>query len=187
MTIRARRVIQEVDEVIVPGRLSYELIYEIRPPRLVEFPMGNSEKVVNTLSKELSERCEKEDVAFACLGDPVFFSTFHHVADKVRELNPDVQVEIIPGIPSFTSVFSRLKIFVDKPFLVTTSRFDEVTHVVVLKATSPKKVMNILENQGITRGVIAEKLYMEGEQIREITSKDVPDKANYLSIMVGFR
>ncbi len=181
MTIKALKTIERADEVIVPGKLAYEIVKKIREPRLVEFPMGGAEKVIEELSSELAERCVDEDVAFATLGDVAFFSTFQKLAEKVKEKNELVEIEMIPGVPSFTSVFSKLKLFVNSPMLVTTADFQEVSYAVVLKSTKPREVAKKLEKDGF-KVVQAEKIFMSGEKICE-----PEDEASYFTMVVGWR
>jgi precorrin-2/cobalt-factor-2 C20-methyltransferase len=44
-----------------------------------------------------------EDVVFLVEGDASTYSTFSHLARAVRALDPDLEVRIIPGVPSFNA------------------------------------------------------------------------------------
>jgi precorrin-2/cobalt-factor-2 C20-methyltransferase len=180
LTLKAVRIIKEVDEVIVPGKLAYGLISDIREPRIVEFPMGKSEEVSKELGEELAERCEDEDVAFCCLGDPVFYSTFQHVVEVVKEHNSRIRIEIIPGITSFTASFSKLGLFVDRPMLVTTPGDGKVDTVAILKATKPR---SIAENYPDFKFYMVERMYMDAERILT----EMPEKADYFTVLIGKR
>jgi precorrin-4/cobalt-precorrin-4 C11-methyltransferase len=46
-------------------------------------------------------------IAFGTLGDPNLYSTFSYLAQTVRELVPDVQVETVPGITAMQDLASR--------------------------------------------------------------------------------
>lgn len=186
LTVKAVKAIEEADEVIVPGKLAYDVVSCYRKPRMVEFPMGRSEEIEAELAIELAQRCVAEDIVFATLGDAAFFSTFQHVATKVRQMNPDVRIEMIPGVPSFTAVFSRLNWFVDAPFLVTTPEMEDVQYAVVLKAKNPGKVAEVLTEKGFKKFAVAERIFMNGEKL-EIDSKDVRDKADYFTLLIGAR
>jgi len=186
LTLKAVRIIKEVDEVIVPGRLAYSIVSKFREPRLVEFPMGKSEEVTERLAEELASRCDEEDIAFASLGDPAFYSTFQHVAEKVMEINPSIEIEIIPGIPSFTSVFSRTMTFVDAPMLVTTAKMPEIEYITVLKAAKHKEIYAKLKEEGIKRIILAERIYMDSEKIEVFEDiENVPEKSDYFTLIVG--
>ncbi|MHB8190971.1 MAG: precorrin-2 C(20)-methyltransferase [Ferrimicrobium sp.] len=45
---------------------------------------------------------------FVTLGDPSIYSTFSLVAEFVRELAPDIVIEVVPGIMAFQSLVARL-------------------------------------------------------------------------------
>ena len=41
-----------------------------------------------------------KDVAFITEGDPMLYSEFSHLLEKIRSADPDTQVEVIPGVSS---------------------------------------------------------------------------------------
>lgn len=182
VTLMAKEVIERVDEVIVPGRLAERIVRNFREDvMVVEFPMGNANEVVDRLSDELAGRCVHEDIAFCTLGDVAFFSTFQDLCEAVKRKNPDVRVEMIPGVPSFTAVFSKLGIFVDSSFRVVSALDAEERFRVYLKATKPKEIAENLEKENF-KAIQAERLFMEGEYIGE-----PKEKASYFTIVVGRR
>ena len=186
MTVRAIKILRMADEVIVPGDISYSIVSRFRKPKLIRFPMGKSEDVVKKLSEELSRRCVKEDIAFACLGDPAFYSTFQLVAEKVLEINPETKIEMIPGIPSFTSVFSRMNIFVRDPMLVTVPGENEIKYAVMLKSTKPEIACEEMRLMGMDELYLAERVFMNDEKITRLGEK-IPEKADYFSIVIGVK
>lgn len=185
ITLKAIEVLKAVDEVIVPGKLAESLVKDIVKPRVVEFPMGKSREVTIKLAKELAERCVEEDIAFACLGDPMFYSTFQHLAEEVLKINPDIEIEIVPGVSSFTTVFSKIKRFVDVSMLVTTPKDEDIGCVVVLKATKPKEICEHLKRMGMKDIYLAERMFMDGERVEKLD--DPPEKADYFTVIVGMR
>ena len=188
LTVRAVRAIEEADEVIVPGKLAYNVVSYYRKPRLVEFPMGKSGEVEDRLARELARRCIHEDIVFATLGDAAFFSTFQHVVAKTREKNPNVVVRMIPGLPSFTAVFSKLNLFVDGPLLVTTPEMEEAHYAVVLKARKPAEIAAKLAEKGYDRFMVAKRIFMDEEELKIADSAgDVEGEADYFTLLVGIR
>ncbi len=185
ITLKAVEVLKAVDEVIVPGKLAESLVKHIVKPRVVEFPMGRSKEVTAKLAEELADRCVKEDIAFACLGDPMFYSTFQHLVEEIFKINPNVEIEIIPGVPSFTTVFSKIKKFIDIPMLVTTLKDDDIGCIVVLKATKPKETCEFLKKMGMREFYLAERMFMDGERIEKID--EPPERTDYFTIVVGMR
>ncbi len=185
ITLKAVEVLKAVDEVIVPGKLAESLVKHIVKPRVVEFPMGKSKEITTKLAEELADRCVKEDIAFACLGDPMFYSTFQHLVEEILKINPNVEIEIIPGLPSFTTVFSKIKRFIDVSMLVTTLKDDDIGCIVVLKATKPKEICELLKKMGMREFYLAERIFMEGERIEKI--EEPPERTDYFTIVVGMR
>lgn len=47
------------------------------------------------------------DVAFLTLGDPAIYSTFFYLYDRLLELQPDLNIRIIPGVSSVTAAAAR--------------------------------------------------------------------------------
>lgn len=181
LTIKAKKVIERVDEVIAPGKLAAKVVEGIRNVRIVEFPMGKSEKVIEELSNELEKRCVKEDIAFVALGDVMFYSTFMHIAKRVAG---KVEIECIPGVPSFSCVFDTTLTFCDKPFEVVTPREIEKCSrdlVVVIKATKPKEIEEKAKKMGYRVVAVAKRMYMEGE---EIYVKEVPEFEDYFTTLI---
>ncbi len=182
LTLRAVEVIESVDEVIVPGRMAYDLVKHLREPRLVEFPMGESEDVARSLGKELSERID-EEIAFCCLGDPVFYSTFHHVVEELRRCNPRARVEIIPGVTSISCALAKTLVFVNESMLLTTQDFREVSVAVVLKAKNLGRIKKELVRRGFNSFKLVENMFLDGERIYD----EVPEKAGYFSVLIARR
>lgn len=50
------------------------------------------------------------DMAFITIGDPAIYSTFFYLYDKLLELNPELEIEIIPGVSSINASAARAKI-----------------------------------------------------------------------------
>lgn len=63
-----------------------------------------------TVEMILSRLNKGVNVAFITLGDPTIYSTFFYLYDRLLELNPDLSIEIIPGVSSINAAASRAKI-----------------------------------------------------------------------------
>lgn len=181
LTLKAIEVIKKVDEVIVPGNMARNVIADLREPRIVEFPMGKSDDVAKELGRELAVRCVGEDIAFCCLGDPIFYSTFHHVVDEALKVNPKIEIEIIPGITSISASLAKAKVFVNGSMLLTTQDFTKTDIAVVLKAKKPKEIAEKLETMGFKEFILVENMFMDGERILKV----MPEKASYFSVLIA--
>jgi len=183
LTLRAIEVIKKADEVIVPGSMARNIIADVREPRMVEFPMGKSEEVAKKLGKELATRCINERIAFCCIGDPVFYSTFHHVVDEVLRINPEVDIEIVPGITRVTASLAKAKVFVNESVLITTQDFAQTDVAVVLKAKKPREIAEKLKTMGFKDFILVENMFMDGERILKV----MPERASYFSVLIGLK
>lgn len=182
LTVKAVEIIRGSDEVIVPGRLAERIVRTYRKDiRTVSFPMGGAEDVVDVLSAELAKRCVDEDIAFCALGDVMFFSTFQDVFREVKRRNPDVSVEMVPGVPSFTAVFSKVGVFVDGAFKVVTADDWEERFIAVLKAKRSGEISEKLGELGF-RVLQAERMYMDGEYVG-----DPRLESSYFTLLVGWK
>ncbi len=180
LTLKALKVLRSAERVIVPGELAGRVLDGIVDYDVVEFPMGRSEEVARRVARELVEF--KGDIAFACLGDPTFYSTFQHVYEEMVRIDRDVEVEIVPGVPSFTAVLSRTKTFVDFPVLITTPGRDRYEGIIVLKASRPKEVCDWLRRLGFDRITLGRRVYMRDEAF-----VDCDADYDYFTVAVGLR
>ncbi len=180
MTLRAVKVVEEADEVIVPGKMAYDIVKDIREPRIVEFPMGRGEEVARSLAEELAKRSD-ENIAFCCIGDPMLYSTFHHVVEELLKVKPDAELEIVPGVSSISCALAKSKTFVSSSALITTQSFSEVDVAVVLKVKNPKEAEVRLRKLGFSKFVLLENMFTDGEKVYY----EMPEKASYFSVMVA--
>ena len=121
LTVKGLRALREADEVFVPvadtgeigraettvrayvdqGRIRRLLFAlsddtEARERNWTNAALGVSEHLRN------GKRC-----AFATIGDPNIYSTFTYLARAVREMEPHVEVETVPGITALQDLASR--------------------------------------------------------------------------------
>lgn len=115
LTLRAHRILTTVPVVVYPackpGASSYawRIVREYVPAstrRLAQvFPMSRDWAALipiwrNNAREIAAELRAGNDVAFITEGDPMLFSTFLHVWELLREVAPEVEVDIVPGVPS---------------------------------------------------------------------------------------
>lgn len=91
-----------------PG-IAQQIIAEWLSPQQVQlelnFPYIQDEGVLKQAWQEAAEKVwhylqQGLDVAFASEGDASFYSTFTYLSQTLRELHPEVEVQIVPGICS---------------------------------------------------------------------------------------
>ena len=115
LTLKAVRLIRAVDVVFAPARrsgdrsLALEIVAEhVDQSRqhVVDVPFPESldgesweavaRRVVEVLGADRSG-------VFLTEGDPLLFGSFGHVAAAIRELSPDLKIEVVPGVSSVTA------------------------------------------------------------------------------------
>ncbi|MCO5999902.1 precorrin-2 C(20)-methyltransferase [Actinoallomurus rhizosphaericola] len=123
VTVRAVRILREADVVLVPvmaldepGRAeSVVRAYTDRAERVV-FALndrgGLSERRVSAWDAAARRVVEAfaggaRTVAFATIGDPNVYSTFTYLARTVREREPGVEVETVPGVTAMQDLAAR--------------------------------------------------------------------------------
>ncbi|MGB9840529.1 SAM-dependent methyltransferase, partial [Thermovenabulum sp.] len=119
------------------------------------------------------------------------YSTFIYLFEEIKALG--VEVSIIPGVPSFSAVFSLLKIpFARKgqAVLVADKWFnnDEVVNtdrVLLLKGSGNKEAIFALKKMGY-EVYYAKRIFMEGEGIYT-REEDIMNDADYFSMIIGVR
>lgn len=121
LTVRAVAALRRADRVLAPttsvdsvGRaeaIVREAVPEVAVER-VTFAMNPSrtarDRSINAAASAVAKHLSAgEEVAWVTLGDPLTYSTFSSVAEKVRKARPSTVVEQIPGIMAFQALAAR--------------------------------------------------------------------------------
>jgi precorrin-2/cobalt-factor-2 C20-methyltransferase len=121
LTVRAVAALRRADRVLAPttsvdsvGRaeaIVREAVPEVAVER-VTFAMNPSrtarDRSINAAATAVAKHLsDGEEVAWVTLGDPLTYSTFSAVAEKVRKARPSTVVEQIPGIMAFQALAAR--------------------------------------------------------------------------------
>lgn len=123
LTIKAKKIINTVDVLLCPVKsiggksFAYEIIeshLENKKVKIIEvvYPMHYDKNLLEDDWKRNGKLITEfinagKSCGFITLGDPTLYSTFMYTLDKIRIDKNDV--EIIPGITSFSAVASQLK------------------------------------------------------------------------------
>ncbi len=129
LTIKGMRILKGISCICVPkGReagssLALSIvsgIVDLADKEIIEahFPMKKTKGHAGELDpkwdetvKEVSARLNRGvDVAFITIGDPTIYSTFFYLYDRLLEINPGLDIEIVPGVSSINASASRAKI-----------------------------------------------------------------------------
>jgi len=152
-----------------------------------------------TVENILSRLNKGIDIAFITLGDPTIYSTFFYLYDRILELSPELNIEIVPGVSSINASASRAKIslgladeniavipatYTPQGFLTSVfESFDTVVlmkvHRVFDKVLKTLTEMNLLKNAiYISRAGMDEEIIIR--DIRAVKADDL----NYFSILI---
>ena len=115
LTVKAQQLLQRVEVIcftqLDDGRDSYALsvvrgFLEGATPEFLSIIVPSddtpvSEQTWREAAAEIGERLRKgKDVAFITEGDPMLYSEFSYLLESVRKANPEVAIEVIPGVSS---------------------------------------------------------------------------------------
>lgn len=127
VTVKAVRVLREADAVVVPvmagadegtGRAEATVLAHVASERVRRLPFALDDRGGVTARREQAwddaARAVLEvfdggasTIAFATIGDPNVYSTFHYLAQTVLALRPDVAIATVPGITAMQDLAAR--------------------------------------------------------------------------------
>lgn len=127
ITVKAVRVLREADAVVVPvmagaqegtGRAEATVLAHVDAARVTRLPFALDDRGGVTARREQAwddaARAVLDvfdagatTIAFATIGDPNVYSTFHYLAQTVRAVCPDVELATVPGITAMQDLAAR--------------------------------------------------------------------------------
>lgn len=226
LTLKAVRILKEVPCICVPkGReegssLALSIVEKtlnLEGKEIIEahFPMRKTRTNTPILQYSNASDCELDtkwqetietvysrlnkgiDTAFITIGDPTIYSTFFYLYDKLLELNPELNIEIIPGVSSINMAAAKAGIslaLADEKIAVlpatytesikeTLERFDTIVLMKVHRVFG--NVVNMLNEIGLmANAVYISRAGMDEERIfkniRDVKESDL----NYFSLII---
>lgn len=122
LTLKAFRLLEQVDVLCIPKSkmekesLALKVVSQVmdRDFRVLEllFPMSHDEAVLaehwdRAASLVAAELDAGYNVAFITIGDPMFYSTYSYLLERVRK-DPAVEVVTVPGVTAFAACASLI-------------------------------------------------------------------------------
>lgn len=118
LTLRAYNVLKKADCIFTvisknaSDSVSKSVVEYVNPQGKIEvlvFSMAKNKEerekqVLANANKIFAEIEQGKDVAFATLGDSMTYSTFGYIYAIIKEKHPEIEIEIIPGINSFSTL-----------------------------------------------------------------------------------
>lgn len=151
----------------------------------------NAKKVADVLSAG-------EDAAFITIGDSTWYSTYVYVVKTLRELLPEVPIETIPGISSFSAAAAMLNeaigegkqrvavIPVNRDISNVRDALESFDTIVLLKVGSKlNRLVALLEEMGlIDHSVFLSYIGTEDERVETDLRKFRNQTAGYMSLIL---
>lgn len=160
---------------------------------LIDFPMGKviKEDYKKTADIILSNIPDNEEGAFLTIGDPMVYSTFIYIMEELDNMNDEIDIEIISGIPSFLAAAGAMKIPLTLKgdiFLLCDELYEDklkdCNSIAILKTLRNKEnILNTLENENFKYNYI-KNISFEDEEVIE-KKKDILKDKNYMSLILA--
>ena len=198
LTVKATRVIKNASVIFAPNNkgtnmaldTAKEYIADTRVV-LIDFPMGNvtREDYVKAAEIIFNEIPLGEIGAFLTIGDPMIYSTFIYIMEELEGM--DIEINIIPGIPSFVAAASESKVplTVKGDNFLLCDEFNEdlllnVNSIAILKTFKNKEqLINKLEDNNVDYTYI-KRASMENQEIIKDKEEILKDR-DYISLILG--
>ncbi len=205
LTFKAARILQEVAHIFVASSTKNDYSLALRtvekylpggtPIERLPFPMTRDREVLEEAWEENARRVaevltRKKSAAFLTLGDPALFSTFGHLARKLKSSLPETEIRMVPGITAAQAAAARLGLllaegegaFVIASGLATSHvirKFSkEATSLALYKVyRRAEEIINLLEETGRLKetraisfcGFPEEKIYEDPKELSDST------------------
>lgn len=204
LTLKAVRVIQNSDVVVVPSAMSggksialetaEEFINKNTEILVKHFPMGGEEqeqKIYEAFVDIEKSLEEGKNVAFLTIGDPFIYSTYIYLLKYVEEKG--YETETVPGITSFCACASLAKeplVIGDEPLVIMPSGAidtikDEKNLVIMKVYKNEEKVIKKLEEDGFEY-VYVKKAGREGQEVIRDRERIIASR-EYMSLIIAHR
>jgi precorrin-2/cobalt-factor-2 C20-methyltransferase len=125
ITVKGLRILQSCDVIAFPAGINNRpgiaqniIDCWLQPQQQIlplEFPYTQDLEILQAAWLEAAEKVwhylnQGINIAFACLGDISFYSTFTYLAQALQQSHPEAQIETIPGVCSPMAIASVLGI-----------------------------------------------------------------------------
>lgn len=202
LTLKAVRVMEEASVIFGPNNRGQNMAIDtasdfIKDKKmvLIDFPMGNVTVEDYKKAAEIIEReiPEGESGAFLTIGDPMVYSTFIYIVDEIEKSHKNMEIEIVPGIPSFVAAAAQSKQVLtvkDDNFLLCDNFEEEklknIDSVAILKTSKNKEeILDKLEKNGFEYKYVKHAT-LPTQEILTDKEEILADK-QYISLILGKR
>ncbi|MDA0770945.1 MAG: precorrin-2 C(20)-methyltransferase [Chloroflexi bacterium] len=211
LTLKAVRIMRAVDVVFAPhaetsdDSLALTVVREfldLERQQIVyaPFAMGiDTDEVWGQVADDILGHIRTgRSVAFLTLGDPMLYGSFMYVMEKVLNAEPNVPVEVVPGVSSISASAATARVAIvshRERLAVLPSMYgvDDLRQVlaqfdtVVLMKVNQKAVKAVEEIErdgGLERCVFVRRATTEREMVVRSVSELKPDDMDYFSMLI---
>ncbi|MBW1971658.1 MAG: precorrin-2 C(20)-methyltransferase [Deltaproteobacteria bacterium] len=136
-----------------------------------------------------------KDVGFLCIGDPLLYGTYGRLISIIKSKYPDIIIETIPGITSFSAASSKMNrvIAMDDDYLAVLPayKYENVIKIgkpdslILMKVYKDReKIINFLKKYGFNRDILyAENVGLEDEYFSTSFDNVLLRNEKYLSLL----
>lgn len=211
LTLKAQRLLTEADVVFLPVRDEHDSVAKTIVAGLVDAsqlrelsfrmsrkPEENRQRWQEHAATLAAAVGQGQTVVFATEGDPLLYSTFVHIYTELLRGNPDLPVEIVPGVSSVTAGAAAVRIPLadDRQRVAIVPAAGEVMHalatfdtVVVLKVSmAVDVVLKALRSTGRTdQAVYVERAGWPNQRVIEDVESLRKQKLDYFGQIIVAR
>ncbi|MEM2925406.1 MAG: precorrin-2 C(20)-methyltransferase [Methanocellales archaeon] len=153
----------------------------------------NREKLENRFRQVAAKVLKKGEkcrtIAFITLGDPSLYSTFYKFLRALKLNKIKMEVEIIPGITSFSacSALAKVPIAEGEESAAIISRVKKAARnfetIIYMKPVEVQRIKNLLRGEKC-RAILGVRVGMQGEFIISRELDEIPEPRDYFSILI---
>ncbi|WP_227766507.1 precorrin-2 C(20)-methyltransferase [Zhaonella formicivorans] len=213
LTLKALRLLQETEIICVPkaGKEKKSIAQKIIEPHLtgrqkiVELVMPMTKDKVelhtywtNAAQKIMEYLRQGKNVACVTLGDASLYSTYSYLQKYITTLDPEIEVETVPGITSFAAAAARLNLSLAEgnerlgilPAVEDVSDLDNIldkfSNLVLMKVSAQfQEIVEALERKSLAhQAVMISRCGQPGERIVRDLPSQKGTKPDYLSLIL---
>ncbi len=185
------------DTIDIHGKEIIEAHFPMRKTKVAEYRCELDTKWHETVEIILSKLIKGIDVAFITIGDPTIYSTFFYLYDRLLELNPELHLEVIPGVSSINASAAKAGISLglgnERIAILPANYTDALTDalnsfdtVVLMKVHKvfDTIVKTLKEMDLLSNAIYVSRAGMEEERIIRDISNVRPEDLNYFSLVI---
>lgn len=200
LTLKAVKTMEKSDVIFVPYNRGKNMALDTAKEFIegkkiitIDFPMGQvTRDDYKNAARVMFENIEDGKVgSFLTIGDSMIYSTFIYVMEEIVNLNLDIDVELVPGIPSFIGGSNRIKMpltLKGENFILcddfSEDKLKVTDSIVILKTFKEKEhILKALEENKF-KYTYVKKVSLEDEEIIEDREEILKDQ-NYMSFIIA--